>query len=203
MISLIIPTYKPQAYLWKCLDSIILQTFSKEHFEVIIVLNGCSNPWKSQIKNFISHKMNAMNVHFIQTPHAGVSAARNLALDVAKGDYIAFIDDDDFISPHYLELLYQRASKNTIPLSYPLSFIDGTQTYEPYSITRNYEAIQTFKDPFNYNIAKRFFGGPVYKLIHKDIIGNRRFDIRFKNSEDSLFMFLISDRFQYVTLAPK
>ena len=48
-ISVIIPTYKPQAYLWKCLDSMVAQTFPKEEFEVILVLNGCSEPWKGKV----------------------------------------------------------------------------------------------------------------------------------------------------------
>lgn len=199
-ISVIIPTYKPQTYLWECLDSLVAQTFPKEEFEVILVLNGCTEPWKSQIQEYIASKMKGMNVKFLHTEQGGVSNARNMALDVVAGEYITFIDDDDFISPRYLELLYAKASKDTIPLCYPLSFVDGTDCYEPYYITSQY---RDALGKCGYMKARRFFSGPVYKLISKDVIGSRRFNTKFKNGEDSLFMFLISDKFRCVEFASK
>ena len=51
-ISVIIPTYKPQVYLWECLDTVYAQTFSKKEFEVILVLNGCNEPYNSQIQEY-------------------------------------------------------------------------------------------------------------------------------------------------------
>ena len=54
LISVIIPTYRPKDYLWECLDSIVNQTFPKDKFELLVVLNGCSEPWKSQIDKYIS-----------------------------------------------------------------------------------------------------------------------------------------------------
>lgn len=199
-ISVIIPTYKPQTYIWECLDSLVLQTFPKEDFEVILVLNGCTEPWKSQIEEYIDTKMQGMNVKFIHTEQGGVSNARNIALDLAKGEYITFIDDDDFVSPKYFELLYEKAKADVIPLCYPLSFVDGTKDYVPYYITTQYKE---GAEKFDFVKARRFFAGPVYKLIRKDVIGQRRFNVKFKNGEDSLFMFLISDRFKYVTFTDK
>lgn len=201
-ISIIIPTYKPKEYLWECLYSVKNQTFPKSEYEVIIILNGCTSPWKEQIDKYISCNMQEINVIFINTEKGGVSNARNIALDIAKGDYIAFIDDDDFISPLYLEELYSKASEDTIPVCYPLSFIDGTQDYKPYLITRDYIHNEG-KGKCNYRNARKFFSGPVYKLINRKIIGNRRFDKRFCNGEDSLFMFLISDKFRYVDFTTK
>lgn len=199
-ISVIIPTYKPQAYLWECLDSLVIQTFPKEYFEVILVLNGCSEPWKSQIEEYIDTKMQGVNVKFIHTEQGGVSNARNIALDLAKGEYITFIDDDDFVSPKYFELLYDKAKADIIPLCYPLSFLDGTNDYVPYYITTQYKK---GAEKFDFVKARRFFAGPVYKLIRKDAIGQRRFNVKFRNGEDSLFMFLISDRFKYVSFTNK
>ena len=199
-ISVIIPTYKPQAYLWECLDSLVSQTFPKDNFEVILVLNGCLEPWKSQIQEYIYTKMQGMNVKFIHTEQGGVSNARNIALDVAKGEYITFIDDDDFVSPKYLELLLEKAKEDVIPLCYPLSFLDGTKDYVPYYITTQYKE---GTEKCDFVKARRFFAGPVYKLIRKDAIGQRRFNVKFRNGEDSLFMFFISDRFKYVSFTDK
>jgi len=201
-ISVIIPTYKPQDYLWDCLDSIVAQTFSKDNFEVILVLNGCTEPYKSAIEKYIAERMKGMNVNFIHTEKGGVSNARNLALDQVKGEFVAFIDDDDFISQTYLKELYQKASPSVISLCYPLSFIDGTNNYKPYLITQNYEDNKD-RNICNYKYAKKYFSGPVYKLIHKDVIGHKRFDVRFQNGEDALFMFYISNKFQNVAFTSK
>lgn len=201
-ISVIIPTFKPQAYLWTCLDSICEQNFPKKDYEVILVLNGCYEPWNSAIGEYINNKMENLHIKYIQTNEPGVSNARNIGLDNAIGDYITFIDDDDFVSPDYLKELYINASPNTVSLCYPLSFNDGTQKYFPYRITKDYEKNKN-KRYCDYKKARKFFSGPVYKLIHKDIIGGRRFDIKFSNGEDSIFMFLISDSIQNVAFTSK
>lgn len=83
-ISVIVPTYKPQAYLWECLDSIYNQTFPKTEYELILVLNGCNEPYNAQIKDWLA-KHSDLQVQYIQTDEAGVSNARNMALDVARG----------------------------------------------------------------------------------------------------------------------
>lgn len=201
-ISVIIPTYKPQDYLWECLDSIVQQTFPKEEFEVIIVLNGCDAPWKGKIESYISKNMLEMNVVFIHTLQGGVSNARNLALDIAKSEFITFIDDDDYISPSYLTELYSHATPNVVSLCYPLAFQDGNCETYPYRITKQFESFSHKSLVPFYKVCK-FFDGPVYKLIHRDIIGSRRFNPKFSNGEDSLFMFLISDRLEYVSFTDK
>lgn len=203
-ISVIIPTYKPKDYLWECLDSLVTQTFSKEDFEVIIVLNGCCAPWKEEIETYIASKMKGMNINFIQTDVSGVSNARNVALDNAKGEYVTFIDDDDFVSPKFLHELYEKVSLNTVSLCYPFAFNDGdSATQIPYAITEAYNYC-VFNN--NYTLTskvRKFFSGPWMKLIPMDFIQDRRFDVRFKNGEDSLFMFLISDRIKNVSFTSK
>lgn len=201
-ISVIIPTYKPQAYLWECLDSLVTQSLSKDDFEVVLVLNGCGEPWTGEIEDYIERNMRGMNVNFIQTDVPGVSNARNVALDNARGEYIAFVDDDDFISPTYLEELLAKVSPETVSLCYPLAFVDGEQRYFPLNVTKDYER-NVGKGSCDYKNARRFFSGPCRKLIHRDVIGDRRFDMRFHNGEDAIFMFLISDRFRYVSFTSK
>ena len=202
-ISIIIPTYKPQAYIWECLDSIKKQTFPKADFELILVLNGCKEPYYSQIKEYIAQNLIDYNISFIQTDQGGVSNARNIALDVAQGDYITFIDDDDYISPKYLEELYRGASPDTVSLCYPYKFKDVNIEQLPYVITDAYDSNYNHKGELTINSARKFFQGPCMKLIHKNIINNRHFNIHFKNGEDSLFMFLISNNIRNVVLTDK
>lgn len=201
-ISVIIPTYKPP-YLWECLDSLAAQTFSKKDFEVILVLNGCKNPWESKIRKYMSMH-SELNINFIQTNQGGVSNARNIALDVAKGEYVTFIDDDDYVSPFYLEELYEKASLNTISLCYPFAFNDDNPTTQlsSYSVTENYDRTAlNGRQP--YTVAPKFFSGPCMKLIPMSYIQNRKYDVRLKNGEDSLYMFLLSDKFEFVDYTSK
>lgn len=194
-ISVIIPTYKPQDYLWQCLDSLEVQTLDKRLWEVIIVLNGCNEPWQGEIREYIStHCMFCFRL--IQTDVAGVSNARNIGLDAAQGEYIAFIDDDDYVSPTYLEELLAHASEDTIALSNTEAFREEEHNL-PYYIEQEYQRRARFGKQ-NFYHAKRYFGGPCMKLIHLSIIGKKRFDIRFSNGEDSLFMFAISNHVKYV-----
>lgn len=196
-ISVILPTYKPGDYIWACLDSLVNQTFSKVDYEVIIILNGCRDPWKNSIQRYIDENMLGMNVKFIQTDQGGVSNARNIGLDVVEGDYIAFIDDDDFVSIEYLEELHKIARPDTISLSYPFAFIDGNLEQIDYPITETYDTMAN-KGHQLYQKSRKYFSGPCMKLIPKNFIEDRRFDVSFSNGEDSLFMFLISDSFTFV-----
>lgn len=203
-ISVVIPSYKPQAYIWECLDSIRNQTFPKKDFELILVLNGCDEPYYSQIKEYITQNLDGFNVNFIQTNVGGVSNARNIALDIAKGEYVAFIDDDDYISPKYLEELYKAASPDTISLCYPYAFNDGEPEVQlQYSITKVYNECHTRAKLRLSSKARKYFSGPCMKLIPMSFIQDRRFDVRFKNGEDSLFMFLISDKIKNLSFTSK
>ena len=202
-ISVIVPTYKPQAYLWECLDSIYNQTFPKSDYELVLVLNGCNEPYNTQILDWLS-KHKDLNVQFFQIDTGGVSNARNIALDNAKGEYVTFIDDDDLISTAYLKELYEKATPDTVSLCYPCAFNDGDiEKQLAYSITKTYDYICKHKCKKLSSMARKFFSGPCMKLIPMSFIHDRRYDVRFKNGEDSLFMFLISDKINKVSFTSK
>lgn len=202
-ISVIVPTYKPQAYLWECLDSIYNQTFPKSAYELVLVLNGCNEPYNTQILDWLS-KHKDLNVLFFQIDTGGVSNARNIALDNAKGEYVTFIDDDDLISTAYLKELYEKATPDTVSLCYPYAFNDrDIEKQLPYSITKAYDYICKHKCKNLSSMARKFFSGPCMKLIPMSFIHDRRYDVRFKNGEDSLFMFLISDKIDKVSFTSK
>lgn len=196
-VSVVIPSYRPGPYLWECLDSMAAQTLPKDDFEVILVLNGCCEPYKSEIEAYMAGHMVGVNVNFIQTDTPGVSNARNVALDVVRGEYVAFVDDDDYVSARYLEELYAKASPDTISLCYPYAFNDGKPDEQlPYGITDAYEYCKGKRCLSISSMVRKYFSGPCMKLIPMSFIHGRRFDVRFANGEDSLFMFLISDRFK-------
>lgn len=201
-ITVIVPTFKPQAYLWECLDSIYNQTLPKSNYELILVLNGCNEPYNTQIIEWLSgHK--ELNSQFFRIDMGGVSNARNVALDNSKGQYVTFIDDDDYISPTFLKELLSNSSERCVAISNTVAFDDQTNKKQiGYVIAKDFDKCLA-KETISLLDARRFFAGPVRKLIHRNIIGHRRFDVSFRNGEDTLFMYLISDKIERISCTSK
>ena len=109
-VSIIIPVYNCEKYIDKCLRSISKQTYTD--YELIIVDDGSTDNSVKAIKAALgSYKLYDKAV-FIKQDNTGVSKARNNALDVAKGDYVVFIDGDDFVDKDYIYTLYNYAIKD-------------------------------------------------------------------------------------------
>lgn len=200
-VSVLIPSYRPGEYVFECLESVCNQTLSKDLYEVVLVLNGCNEPYYSQIKAF-QEKNKTLNLKLIQTDTPGVSNARNVALDNAQGEYIAFLDDDDMISESYLEELLKISSKEVVGLPYAVAFRNNIKEELDYRITIEYHKFCN-KTGFVFYKPKKFFSNVYVKLIHNSIIDGRRFDVNFKIGEDSLFMFLISNKIKSVAFTSK
>ncbi|MFZ3577233.1 glycosyltransferase family 2 protein, partial [Virgibacillus sp. DJP39] len=105
-LSIIVPVYKVEQYLAKCIDSILNQTY--KDFELILVNDGspdnCSDICDSYMK-----KDNRIKV--IHKANGGLSSARNAGIQIARGEYIGFVDSDDFIHRRMYEVLYKNAFK--------------------------------------------------------------------------------------------
>ena len=97
-ISVIIPSYRPEEYLYECLEAIRNQTLTQNEFETLVILNGCKEPYFEQIQKYIN--VHSSNIRLIQTDVPGVSNARNIGIEAAKGEYLTFVDD--IVSPVYL-----------------------------------------------------------------------------------------------------
>lgn len=184
-ISVIIPTYKPDYYIWECLDSVKNQTLNKELFEVILVLNGDKEPYYKKINDYIV-KNRLDNFKLIYTGEKGVSNARNIALDEAAGNYIAFLDDDDLFSIEYLEKFYEILEESTLYIAKYQPFNEKTKkNVKNFKFKLN----NTTKNLIDYRSDFSCIGG---KIIPKNIINNTRFNTNYINGEDSLFMIKIS-----------
>lgn len=201
-ISVIIPSYKPDDYIWDCLNSIYNQTFDKSLFEVILVLNGCNEPWRGHIENWIKEHA-SLNCILFQTDQGGVSNARNIGLDHAKGEYITFIDDDDYVSPKYLETMYQACDGNSVVLTDSFAFNDENPSckIETYASHQAYLNCKNIKNCSLFN-ARAIFNGPWMKLIKSSIFQGERFNTKLSIGEDSMFMFAISKNIKHIIFAP-
>lgn len=112
-VSIIIPTYKGEKVIRKCLDSLSKQTLSKDKFEVIIVINGEKDTTESIVKSYIED-YDMKNIYIVFSPIASASSSRNLGIQKATKKYITFLDDDDYISDNYLEEMLRFASLDSI-----------------------------------------------------------------------------------------
>lgn len=99
-ISLIVPVYNAVKYLSRCVDSLLNQQFTD--FELILINDGSTDASLAVCESF---RRRDSRVSVINQDNAGVSSARNHGIEVAKGDYICFVDADDYVSPLYLEQL--------------------------------------------------------------------------------------------------
>ncbi|MBM7651849.1 glycosyltransferase family 2 protein [Neobacillus cucumis] len=106
-ISIIVPVYKVEPYIRKCVDSILAQTLTD--FELILVDDGSPDNCGVICDEYANIDKRVKVIH---KENGGQATARNAALDIAKGDYIGFVDSDDWIEPDMYELLYNMCEKN-------------------------------------------------------------------------------------------
>lgn len=188
-VSVIVPTYSPGEYIYECLASIVKQSLATEDFEILIILNGPKEPFYSQLKEFVSnHSEHRFKLMYSDV--AGVSNARNIGLDNAQGEFITFIDDDDVISSDYIEGLLEVSSSTCVGVSNGYAFVNDIGEKIEYGITKAHSNLRSKE--FSLARFRMYLSPPVYKMIHRGIIGNTRFNTSLRISEDSLFCFMIS-----------
>ena len=183
-ISVVIPVYNSESYLRNCLNSILQQ--KNQDFEVIMVNDG-SKDKSGEICDEYSKKDKRFKV--IHKTNEGVSIARNIALNQAKGEWISFIDSDDDITEDFLTIPIECHTASVIQKNYFRICLDGTKTL---THLEN-KCLSTPKEIAYFWLNKRT-NSLWNKLIRRDIIGNYRFIPNIDISEDFLFFTSIIHR---------
>lgn len=111
LVSVIIPVFNVEAYLKECLDSIINQTFS--NIEIICVDDGSTDSSADILKEY-STRDNRITI--ITKENGGLSSARNAGIDIANGEYITFLDSDDYLETNAIQQLYDKASSEQLDI---------------------------------------------------------------------------------------
>ena len=106
-VSIIVPVYNVEKYIEKCLNSLVKQTM--EDIEIIIVNDGSKDNSINVINKFI--KRYPEKIQYLEKENGGLSDARNYGLPYAKGEYIAFLDSDDYVEEDMYEKMYKLAKK--------------------------------------------------------------------------------------------
>lgn len=121
LISVIIPIYKVENYLDKCLKSVLCQTY--KNLEIILVDDGSPDRCGIISDNYAALDDRVIVIH---KENGGLSDARNAGIEIATGEYITFIDSDDYVSRDYVETMYQ----NIIETQSDISIVDVNLVYE-------------------------------------------------------------------------
>lgn len=178
LISVIVPVYNAHDYLHKCVDSIIGQTY--HNLEILLVDDGSKDDSLEICKRYAEIDSRIIVIH---KENGGQASARNMALDIAKGKYIGFVDNDDWIYPN----MYERLHELILRYKADVARCDDLSNEED----KVKESIDIDVDS-GYSFFKKTYcdilGGHVTdRLFSRSVIGNNRFP-KSKTIEDMRFM---------------
>lgn len=186
-VSVIVPVYNVEPYLARCLDSILAQTFTD--FELLLIDDG-SPDRSGEICEAYAKKDTRIRV--LHQQNGGVGRARNTGLDHARGQYVVFVDSDDWALPDYLRDLYHDVCKHAGV---------GLIIHGAHMVSSQNEPLKDFLFPDVYLPYQRFgeafteyellhWGFPWGKIYNKSVLDehNIRFDEDIHCREDTLFM---------------
>ena len=170
LISVIIPIYKVEPYLRKCVDSILSQTY--RNLEVILVDDGSPDGCPEICDEYAARDTRVKVIH---KENGGASSARNAALDVNHGEYILFVDADDYLDNNsYIDKLYRYAQEYSADVVVACGGKSLTGKYSSDEIKKRYYELSGFS-------------GPVEKLYRTECVKHIRFNEQLPVGEDIIY----------------
>ena len=180
MISIVIPAYNVEGYIRRAVESLQRQTFTD--YELLIVNDGSTDRTGDIVRQFTRHDLRIVDFH---TPNSGAPAARNLALDHARGKYVYFMDGDDWAEPPMLADMVDIAESNHLELVVAAFYIDtyygkrDEHTSElKWRPARIYPTQQEFRVAASQLFDQNLLYPPWNKLFLRERI--ERLDLRFR-----------------------
>lgn len=181
MISIIVPVYNVEKYLDKCIESITNQTY--KDLEIILVDDGSQDKCPEICDNWVKRDNRIKVIH---KKNGGVSSARNIGIESADGEYIGFVDSDDYIDQSMYKILLENLLRNGADISVCSSYFvyeNGTQKIDSKTsdkICNQKEAVELISYTMNNSLWN--------KLFRKESIVKCRFDEEHTFGEDHLFL---------------
>ena len=202
-ISIIVPVYNVEPYLRKCIDSIIAQTFTD--FECILIDDGSTDNCPAICDEYAGKDNRIVVIH---QKNAGVSAARNAGLDIARGEWIGFVDSDDWCDPKMFEFLLGNAEKHQADIS-----ICGVRSITEENKTVNmpkkhFILVMNSRDAVMKLCVNKYINAlNCNKLVKKQLFlyngETLRYDEKIKCAEDRLMFFFLFKRAQRIVYSPQ
>ena len=184
IVSIIVPVYNVKPYICKCLDSIIVQTY--QDWECILVDDGSTDGSGAICDEYAKNDSRFVVVH---KQKEGVSIARNVGIDKSRGDFITFIDADDWIQSKHIETLYKYSQSQLVIVGFQrCGNLSGFVGPEKTSIIYSLSELVTIWGDFNRNDTYYWFIWN--KLFRKDVLINNKikFKIKMRYLEDFCFV---------------
>ena len=183
-ISVIVPVYNVEAYLERCVESILQQTYT--HFELILINDGSTDS-SGQICDHLASQYENIKVYHIE--NAGVSNARNMGIQLATGSWVTFIDSDDFVTQDYLATLASAAEGLNVGFAIaPLHHIKNGIVTDLPSHSEKTELWSTEETMKELLMTTRTSFFPVAKLFKRDLLADEKFNTNYHLAEDALFL---------------
>lgn len=184
LISIIVPIYNVENYLEKCLCSICNQSYS--NLEILLIDDG-SNDRSAEICD--EYTIKDRRIRVIHQENKGEAGARNKGLYEAKGEYIGFVDSDDYIEPTMFEELFMMLNSYEADIA-ACSYVYENEKKEIINKCCMNEAIWRGQDSLLWFFRFKIIGGVCNKLLKKSIIDNfkLKFDISIKHGPDLNFL---------------
>lgn len=184
LISVIIPIYNTELYIKRCLDSIISQTY--QNLEIICINDGSTDKSNEILLNYTQIDT---RIKVVSQENAGVSAARNLGLDMSHGDYISFIDSDDYIAPNMYEVMIQNTRLGTAICVCQWREVDNEIVIIPKGADSESKTVIQSPSEFEYRLYSGQYNNvmvcsPCNKLYPRHAIGFRRFQSPWAEDEE-------------------
>lgn len=183
-ISVIVPVYNVEAYLERCVESILQQTYA--HFELILINDGSTDS-SGQICDHLASQYENIKVYHIE--NAGVSNARNMGIQLATGSWVTFIDSDDFVTQDYLATLASAVEGVNVGFVIaPLHHIKNSIVTDIPSHSGKTELWSTEETMKELLMTTRTSFFPVAKLFKRDLLADEKFNTSYHLAEDALFL---------------
>lgn len=199
LVSVIIPIYNTGERLYPCLDSILAQTF--KNLQIILINDGSTDNITKGICE--SYAQKDSRILFIDKENGGEGSARNRGLEESKGDYICFMDSDDYVVPEFIEKLYEQQEQGA-----ELSICGFAELKGDVVINKTQGNIQVMNqaEAMESLLTETSFKGYVWnKMFRREIIEkyNLRFDVSIAVWEDVLFDFIYMSHINKIVFNPK
>ena len=186
LISVIVPVYKVERYLNRCLDSILKQSYT--NLEIILVDDGSPDNCAKICDKYAEIDARC---HVIHKSNGGLPSARNAGLDIASGKYVVFVDSDDWLDTGYVHTLYNLINNNMCEMSAcQFNMIKGNVSHHIKNINNEVKII-TGNVKFWHALSQDSYAGFAWnKMFVNQIIRDNhlRFDERIFNGEDIMFI---------------
>lgn len=193
LISVIVPIYNVEQYLRRCIESIIKQTY--QNLEIILIDDGSPDSCGKICDEYASIDK---RIRVIHQPNKGLSAARNSGLDICKGEFIGFVDSDDFIHPEMYYRLYNDIITHHVKLAF-------CQTNKIYNETINKIELsqptlyKTKEEVILYSMTKSMWWAAWTKLYHRSLFDHIRYP-HGKTNEDYAVTIFIYDQCENIAI---